>query len=230
MSLLNKDVRRNLLRKMSGPTLARLVYGIIRLLRLTIRIEVRGGEVLQDFYRRGEGYVGIFWHGRLLMIPFVYPGGMVHVLIGTHRDGQLIADVMECFGFGLVRGSSSKGGREALRDMLRLLKENDSIAITPDGPRGPAEEAKPGVAQVARLSGKAVVPIAFSASRVMRLTSWDRFLIPKPFSRGVLIVGEPLYCQPDEEVEAFRLRVEDALKRVTAEADGCFPSPVHGTR
>ncbi len=225
MSFLNKDLRRNLIRRVSGPQLARLVYGIIWLLRLTMRIEVQGGDVLTEFARRKEGFIGIFWHGRLLMLPFIHPGGRIHVLIGTHRDGQLIADVIHCFGFGLVRGSSSKGGKAALRQMLRLLHNNDGVGITPDGPRGPAEEAKGGVAQVARLSGKAVVPVAFSASRMVRLSSWDRFLIPKPFSRGVFVVGEPLRCLSDEDVEAFRKRVEAALKRVTSEADNYFAVP-----
>jgi lysophospholipid acyltransferase (LPLAT)-like uncharacterized protein len=222
MPLVSKELRRKLFRRLSGPPLARLIYRIVRLLRLTMRIEVQGREVLAGFDRSGEGYIGAFWHGRLLMAPFVYPGRKMHVLIGTHRDGQLIADVMGCFGFGLVRGSSTKGGREALREMVRLLADNNDIAVTPDGPQGPAEEAKPGVAQVARLSGKAVVPVGFAASRAWRFSSWDRFLVPKPFSRGVFVLGEPLRFQEGEELESFRRRIETALRQATAAADACF--------
>jgi lysophospholipid acyltransferase (LPLAT)-like uncharacterized protein len=218
----SKELRRRLFRRLSGPPLARLVYLVVRLLRLTMRIEVRGAGILADFARRGEGYVGIFWHGRLLMLPFVYPGRRMHVLIGTHRDGQFIADVMACFGLGLVRGSSTSGGREALRAMVRLLNDNNDVALTPDGPKGPAEVAKPGVAQVARLTGKAVVPVGFSASRAWRFSSWDRFLVPKPFSRGVFVLGEPLRWREGEEPEAFRQRIETALCAATAEADATF--------
>ena len=219
-----KEYRRRLFRRISGPPLARLVYLVVRLLRATMRIEVRGSEILADFARRGEGYIGIFWHGRLLMIPFVYPGRRMHVLIGTHRDGQFIADVMNCFGFGLVRGSSTSGGREALWEMVRLLNDNNDIAITPDGPKGPAEVAKFGVAQAARLSKKAVVPVGFSASRAWRFSSWDRFLVPKPFSRGVFVLGEPLRWTEGEKMEAFRQRIETALRQATAEADAaCAP-------
>ena len=93
MSLINKDARRKLVRTISGPPLVWLIYLVIKALRTTMRIEVRGGGVMADFVDRGEGFVGAFWHGRLLMIPPLYPGQRMHVLIGTHRDGQLIADV-----------------------------------------------------------------------------------------------------------------------------------------
>lgn len=217
-----KELRRKIVRKLSGKPLARLIYLLLWMFRLTMRISVVGGETMKEFVSRGEGFIAVFWHGRLLMIPFLYPGKRMNVLIGTHRDGQLIADVMECFGFGLVRGSSSKGGREAYRDLLQLLKSDNDVAITPDGPRGPAEELKIGVAHVAKMSGNAVVPIAFSSSPSFRCTSWDRFLIPYPFSRGVFVTGDPVRFEAGEEMEHFRKRIEDALKDVTARADGYF--------
>ncbi|MBT0665553.1 lysophospholipid acyltransferase family protein [Geobacter pelophilus] len=215
-----KELRRNILNRLS-PQIAWLIYILLCFFRLTMRIRVVGLEIMKEFVKSGEGFIGIFWHGRLLMIPFVYPGKRMNVLIGTHRDGQLIADVMKCFGFGLVRGSSSKGGAAALREMKKLLAEGDDIAITPDGPRGPAEVAKIGVAQSARVSGRPVVPVAFSSSHSWRGTSWDKMLIPKPFSKGVFVIGAPLrYCE-GEDLEVFRLRIETALKETTAQAD-CF--------
>ncbi len=158
----------------------------------------------------------------MLMIPFLYTGKWLHILISSHRDGEIMARVLERFGFRLVRGSSGKGGRGALLEMIHLLKQNRDLGIATDGPRGPAEVMKPGVAQLARLSGKAVIPIAFAASRATRMKSWDRFLIPHPFSRGVFIVGQPLYYQQGEEQEQFLLRAEAALHQVTARADGYF--------
>jgi lysophospholipid acyltransferase (LPLAT)-like uncharacterized protein len=129
---------------------------------------------------------------------------------------------MKCFGFGLVRGSSSKGGAAALREMNRLLADGNDIAITPDGPRGPAEVAKIGVALSAKVSGRPVVPVAFSSTRSWSGTSWDRMLIPKPFSRGVFIIGEPVNYLPGEDIETFRLRIETALRETTARADAYF--------
>jgi lysophospholipid acyltransferase (LPLAT)-like uncharacterized protein len=219
-----KKLRRAIAGYLAGTALSYCLCGLIWLLRLTMRITVVGEEIMPALVRRGEGFVSAFWHGRMLLFPFLKPGSPTYVLISVHRDGEMIASAVRHFGFRLVRGSSSKGGRAALREMVRLLKEDNNLAITPDGPRGPAETAKPGVAQVAKIAGKAVVPIAFAASRATRMRSWDRFLVPRPFSRGVFVVGEPLYCAMEETVEAFRQRIEAALQAATARADAMFPS------
>lgn len=216
---MTNEERRKLIYRLWGVPGARLIHLILRIMRLTMRVRVEGAGILRDFNQRGEGYIGIFWHARLIMIPFIYPGKQMHVLIGTHRDGQIIADVMHCFGFRSVRGSSSKGGDKAVREIIGLLAENNDLAITPDGPKGPAETLKPGVAQIARLSGKAVVPVAFGTSRCWRFRSWDRFIIPYPFSKVVFVIGEPLRHDKGEDLEQFRLRIENALKETTKRAD-----------
>jgi lysophospholipid acyltransferase (LPLAT)-like uncharacterized protein len=213
------EYRRKIGRIVSGHILTHLVYWILRMLRATIRIRFEGAEHIAEQVARGEGFIGMFWHCRLLMIPFLYPGRKMHVLISTHRDGEIIAKIMKCFGFDVVRGSSSKGGRKALMEMARLLRDGNDLAITPDGPRGPAEVLKPGIAHVARLSGKKVLPVAYAASRCFRLTSWDRLIIPAPFSRGLFVVGAPVAYEEGEDMEAFRLRLEQALRDTTARAD-----------
>jgi hypothetical protein len=111
-----------------------------------------------------------------------------------------------------------------MREMLGLLRSDRDLGIAADGPRGPLEVLKPGAAQLGRLSGKAVIPISFSASFAIRFTSWDRFMLPLPFSRGVYFVGEPLRYEKGEEMEDFRVRIENALLAATARADalaGC---------
>jgi hypothetical protein len=163
-----------------------------------------------------------FWHSMILMASFPYRGKGIHVLVSRHGDGELIGRVIQQFGFFLVRGSSSKGGEQAMKELVTLLKQNRDIGITPDGPRGPAERVKPGVAQLARLTGSPVIPGAFSASRIKILNTWDRFRIPYPFSRIVYVIGEPLFYQEGEDLEDFGLRIEKALKEVTARADGYF--------
>ena len=217
-----KSIRRKIATFFTRRALSLLLYSLIRLIRLTMRIKVIGKDVMPSLVRRGEGFAAIFWHGRMLMIPFFYPGSAMHVLISTHRDGEIIANVMKCFGFGLVRGSSTRGGSAALREMVHLLKRNKDLGITPDGPKGPVEVVKQGTAHVAKLSGKAVVPMAFAASRATRMRSWDGFLIPHPFSRGVFVAGDPLYYREGEDLEQFRQRIEAALKQTTALADQHF--------
>ncbi len=217
-----KELRRKIAVYLSGHAVSAILHAVIWILRTTMRVTFIGEGIMPAFAARGEGFIGVFWHGRMLMLPLIYPGKKIHILISIHRDGEIIANVMKRFGFDLVRGSSSKGGLAALREMISLLKAGGDLGITPDGPKGPAEVVKNGVAQLALLSGKAVIPISFAASRRLRFTSWDRFYFPLPFSRLVFVVGDPLYCAAGEELEMFRLRVENALRDVTARADGYF--------
>jgi lysophospholipid acyltransferase (LPLAT)-like uncharacterized protein len=217
-----KALRRQLATLLGSPLTSHLLHAVITLLRLTMRVTYIGDSVMPSFAARGEGFIGMFWHGRMLMLPFIYPGKRLNILISSHRDGEIIANVMKRFRFELVRGSSSKGGTAALREMVLLLKNGSDIGITPDGPKGPAEVVKGGVAQIARLSGKAVIPIAFSSSMKLRLRSWDRFFVPLPFSRLVFVVGDPLYYTRGEEIEDFRIRIEKALFDVTSRADTFF--------
>jgi lysophospholipid acyltransferase (LPLAT)-like uncharacterized protein len=156
------------------------------------------------------------------MLPLIYPGKGIHILISSHRDGEIIANVMKRFGFGLVRGSSKKRGLMALREMIEVLRQGSDLGITPDGPRGPAEVVKSGIAQAAVTSGRPVIPIAYAAAWQLRATSWDRFILPIPFSRLVFVVGEPLYHAEEEPLEDFRLRIENSLRDVTARADNFF--------
>jgi hypothetical protein len=217
-----KKILQKYKRQINAGIIGNLIYYLMRLLRLTMRITVIGGEIPQAYHDRGEGVIGVFWHARLLLPIFGYRGRGVNILVSSHGDGEIIASVMRKFGQGLVRGSSSKGGKEALKEMMRLAKENRDILITPDGPRGPAEVVKGGVATLACLTGRPVVPLASSSSRCRRMRSWDRFLLPYPFSRGVIVWGEPLTRNEGEEPEAFRQRIEAALKETTARADGFF--------
>lgn len=214
-----KKVKLKLNLALSSRPVSLLLVLLIRLIYATMRITVIGREILPGFAARGEGYVGAFWHARILMIPFLYPGNGLHILVSQHRDGDIIANILKQFGFYLVRGSSTRGGHDALREMLKLLRSDQDLGIAADGPRGPAEVLKPGAAQLGRLSGKAVIPISFAASRSIRLRSWDRFMLPLPFSRGVFVVGEPLRSDKGEEVEQFRLRIEQAMRDATSRAD-----------
>lgn len=219
-----KKIKRTLNQALASLPVTSLLVILIRCIYATMRITVVGRDILPGFAARGEGYIGAFWHGRILMFPFLYPGKALHILVSQHRDGEIIANILSSFGFHLVRGSSTRGGHDAMREMLGLLRSDRDLGIAADGPRGPLEVLKPGAAQLGRLSGKAVIPISFSASFAIRFTSWDRFMLPLPFSRGVYFVGEPLRYEKGEEMEDFRVRIENALLAATARADalaGC---------
>lgn len=192
-----------------GPLLAEKV---IRLLYRSMRIEVLGWEPVGRILSEGQPVIIAFWHDQLLMMIKGYPGDRnLRILISASKDGELIAKTMARFGFVSVRGSSNRGGSEALKQMLRLIKTRTSLAITPDGPKGPRHSLKPGVAQVALRSGRPVVPLAFACSRGYRFRSWDRFLLPYPFSHGVYSYGEPVYNREGENAEEFMNRLQTAM-------------------
>jgi len=189
-----------------------LAAWIIRLLRLTMRVETLGEEVPRSFWQRREHLIFAFWHDQLLLMATVYRGPGAKILISASKDGELIARTMGYFGLGAVRGSSTRGGRAAFRMMLDLAREPLDLAFTPDGPKGPRHMIKEGVVQLARLSGRPVVPLAFACSRGHRFSSWDRFLFPYPFSRGVFSFGPPLSYSAEDGPEAFQERLQGAME------------------
>lgn len=184
---------------------------IIRLLYRLMRIEVLGVEGAQTIWKAGGRVLVAFWHEHLLLMIKSYPGPGGKILISSSKDGEIIARTMELFGQGTVRGSSSRGGSAALRSLVQLGKEPWDLAITPDGPRGPRRQIKDGLVHLARLTGRPVVPVAFACSAGHRFGSWDRFLMPYPFSRGVFFYGEPVLYAQGEDPEAFRVRLQQAM-------------------
>ena len=195
----------------------------IRLVYRTSRWRVVGGETPVRFWGEDKPFIVAFWHGRLLMMPYCWRRSRhITLLISQHRDGELISKTIGHFGFGAVRGSSRRGGAGALRSLVRALGQNDYVGITPDGPAGPRMRASDGIISVARLSGVPIIPATFGISHRKVLSSWDRFVFPFPFSRGVYLWGKPIHVARDADPaaqEAARKEVEDSLNILTHEAD-----------
>lgn len=219
-----------------GRLAARLIAGYLRLCRATGRWEIRGAEfVAHGRAARSPSLVAV-WHGRLAMIATERtPRDRVLALISRAGDGALAAEVMARFGIEALRGSSQdprkpwreRGGRAALAAALAAARRDPGLflAVTPDGPRGPRMRCKPGIALMAARLGAPVLPFAFSARGAIELSSWDRFLLPLPFSRGVIAWGAPVpppaRTDPDS-LEAHRLRIEAALIELTRAADAAI--------
>lgn len=198
------------------PPLAKI---IIKALAFTIRIETLHEERVRPFWDNDERFILAFWHGRLLMMPFCYHGKRIKLLISQHKDGELLAKAMERFGYGAIRGSTTRGGVQAMREMVKAIKESD-IAITPDGPRGPRYVVQEGVVALARLSGVPIIPVTFGSSKKKVFGSWDAFNLPYPFSRGTFLWGEPIYVSKDDDMEGKRKELEVKLKEMTEFVDG----------
>jgi lysophospholipid acyltransferase (LPLAT)-like uncharacterized protein len=168
-----------------------------------------------------ERYIGALWHNRLLLLPFVIqrflPERHGAALISASRDGTLLADLVERFGFEVVRGSSSRKGATAMLQLAEVIASGKDVVITPDGPRGPAYELGPGIIFLAQKSGVAVVPVNMEYSSCWRLKSWDRFILPRPFSRVRVILGLPhrvAQTSTDKAFERERERLQDAMMQL----------------
>lgn len=196
-----------------------LASTLLRLLKVSVRTEIIGVENLISMWDKNERSIISFWHDQLLLMVFAYPGKGAKLLISASKDGELLTRAMRFFNHETVRGSSSKGGRAAFKQMLALGNSDADIVLTPDGPRGPRHQLKDGVLQLARSSGRPVIPLAFVCSRGHRFRSWDRCLLPRPFSRGVYSYGTPLYFDKKDDIALCReqLLVAMALNQKHAE-------------
>ena len=195
----------------------------------TLRRRDVGREHPDGCWAKGERVIFAFWHGRLLMMPFAYPGTTATILISQHRDGEYITRIAKRLGFAVERGSATRGGARAFRQLVHALKEGRDVVVTPDGPKGPARRVKSGVIELSRLSGMPIVPGAFGGHPGIVLRSWDRFLIPYPGARGVYVWGPPLYVPPDlskAEAARFQSLLADRLDGVTATADRLAGRPL----
>ena len=165
--------------------------GFLHALARTWRIRVVNGGHLLDLRRAGRPFIFALWHGQLLPLLWHHRGQGVLVLISEHRDGEMVAQAAQSLGYGLIRGSTTRGGDRALISLVRELKAGHEVAITPDGPRGPAETFAPGALVAAQRSDSFILPVAAAADRAWRLRSWDRFVIPKPFARVTIAYTTP---------------------------------------
>jgi lysophospholipid acyltransferase (LPLAT)-like uncharacterized protein len=186
------------------------------------RIERDGVENYESFWRCGRPVVFVLWHGRLLPCTYRHRGQRLVTLISRHRDGDYITHVVERWGYHAVRGSSSQGGADALRQLVRSVRSGRSIAVTPDGPRGPREQMKMGPLSIAQLTGAPLIPVASGASRAWYFGGWDRFLVPKPFARLRIRYSEPIIVPRDADpvlLEALRMETELRLQALTRQVD-----------
>lgn len=194
-----------------------LSFGLYRLWARTLRLQVEDPNGVVALVRERPVIFAI-WHNRLLMLPRVFdptfPTRQSYGLISASRDGDLIASFIERSGYGTIRGSSSRKGVIALRQLVDTLAANGNVLVTPDGPRGPVYQVSQGVVFLAQKSGAPVVPIHMEYSRCWRLKSWDRFVVPWPFAKLRAIFGTPITVPPIESPERFQaeqLRLQKAM-------------------
>ena len=188
----------------------------------TVRWDVTNEEHYLRYTRSGKPVIFVLWHGRLLPLGYLHRGQGIYGLASQSADGEYIARLLQHWGMGMIRGSSSSGGDTAFREMVRTVRSGKSMSITPDGPRGPRQQLKMGVVQLAQLTGAPIVPIAGAATRAWWFESWDRFLVPKPFARVSVDYAEPVTiprAAGAAELEALREKLEYTLNALLARVE-----------
>ncbi len=178
-------------------------------------------ELVPTYPGLSQRYLYAFWHETLLLPAYQYSHTPTRVLISEHADGELIAQVCRHLGLGTIRGSTTRGGVKAIREILKLAGRSH-IVVTPDGPRGPRRQFQAGVIFVAARTGLPIVPVAFAYHKCWRMRSWDRFAVPYPFSPAVGVLGEPLHVPAEagrDELEHWRQKAQAAMDQVMARAE-----------
>lgn len=200
-------------RRVGQALAANAGHGVVSSLTRTWRYQVEGEERFEAAFA-DTGCLIALWHGRLLMGVQRFAHRNIRVLVSHSGDGEMMHRLLGSFGYGTIRGSSSRGAPRAVREMLKGLKESPAVVITPDGPRGPRHSMNPGLSWLAQASGRPVVPFGFACDRAWTFNSWDRACLPKPFARVALHHGEPLFLErrADEAAqEAFSERVRQGI-------------------
>jgi hypothetical protein len=192
------------------------------------RLKIRGWEKVRELEAKGQAPIFAFWHGRLLPLGYAFRKRRYAIMSSESRDGQISIKANTFLGFEVIGGSSTHGGTKGLREITRVARTGRIIGITPDGPKGPRQKLQEGVLMIAMATGRPLVPITATARRAVQLHSWDRFLVPLPFTEVVVTVGEPMFFprkMSKEEREDARIKFEAQMNALLEETDGIFGRP-----
>ncbi len=213
----------SLLREVKWNVIGVLGKFVLWLWAKSTRITVRGEEAYLRLREEKRPVILLAWHGKIFLVPYFFRKRRIMPLVSPSEDGEIASRVMGRWGYKVLRGSSSHSIHRAWSLMKKELEKGGELIIVPDGPRGPDRRMKPGALKLAQETGAHLVPFSFTSSRKKILRSWDRFLIPLPFSKIAAVFGKPFTVPPDVEGEAFeRLlrRTESDLREFDAETDG----------
>lgn len=202
---------------------AYLIKGYIKFVYYTSSWRALNTPSPEQFILQNQSFIACFWHGRLAMIPQMWQWkSPMTALVSGHNDGVLVGRVFELFGVNCIKGSTNRGGTHALLQVIRALKKGNAIGMTPDGPRGPREIVNPGIILMAKASKAPIIPVSYAVKRAKTFDTWDRFMLPLPFNKGVFLWGDPIFVPEDaseEELERVREKVQEQLCTIQRQAD-----------
>jgi lysophospholipid acyltransferase (LPLAT)-like uncharacterized protein len=199
---------------------------VIKIISWTYKIRVINPDIEKDILKRGDIPIYVSWHQRFFPgIVFFATRKPISIMISQSRDGELISKIVNVLGWHPVRGSSSKGGGQALKEIKKLVRRGYKIAHIVDGPRGPLGVVKPGLIVIAQASGMPIVPVITSAEKKWVFNSWDRFIVPKPFSRVIIRFSDEIHVPRKLQGSGFeekRSSIENTLKKLYVETDAIW--------
>jgi lysophospholipid acyltransferase (LPLAT)-like uncharacterized protein len=223
---------------------AMLIYFLSKIIYLSCKKEYVDKEKISDLEFSDQPLIYAFWHGRMFPMGFSrqsLAGRKFKAIISFHRDGDLIAKIMSLMGVGAIRGSANRmpgdgktfknrGGLGVIRKSIEELEAGTILVITPDGPKGPERKFKQNSLKVAAETGASIIPVSFSASSYFIFKSWDRLIIPKPFSKIIIVFGQPHKITQDENTQNDDLQkhaeiLENEINKITDQADNIFQNP-----
>ena len=200
-----------------------LFYSITSLISRSIRWEYLVQNEKSNIFNSNKEYIFCCWHNRLFLGPHLLPRNrVINALQSSHSDGMVTSLAFKYLGMNVILGSSKKGGMQAFRKMVKCIKLGESVAITPDGPKGPKEKVKEGIIKLAQITETSIIPLVWTTNKFKLMNSWDNFVLPYPFSKGVYSFGKPIYVKKqinEYELETARQNLENEIKRLTKEVE-----------
>lgn len=213
-----KELKRKLVSLLIYVIVGPLLVLYLRMVMWFSKITIDGEHHADALSDENKGHVFIFWHNQQFIMPQLRPGRNIRPLVSDSRDGDYMAWLSRRFGKTPIRGSSSRKGVQALKQMIRLVKDGAELGIATDGPRGPAFVVKPGVVQLAQSTGAPIIPIAYAASKKMEFSSWDESFTPHLFGHLVIVYGEPVYIDRSNNIEEGVALAQAGLDAVNEKA------------
>lgn len=199
---------------------------LLMLYRYSLSIKIYHRNFVLGCHQRGEQIIYTVWHENMILGLLAHKNQGVYVLVSQHFDGEIIANILKVFGFKSIRGSSTRGGKEAFAQMKQKMeREQGEVAFTPDGPRGPRRVVKSGIIRLASKTGAPIIPVAIAASSFKRLNSWDRMVIILPFARCTLVYHEPIYVPANIDTQTLKdhaQRLTVITNELEKEAERCL--------
>ena len=196
-----------------------IFYFITKLISRSIRWEYFEQSKKSKIFDNRHKYIFCCWHNKLFLGPHLLPRNrIINALQSSHSDGMVTSVAFKYLGMNVILGSSKKGGMQAFRKMVKCIQLGQSIAITPDGPKGPKEKVKDGIIKLAQITDTSIIPLVWATNKFKLINSWDNFVLPYPFSKGVYSFGKPINVKKrinEEELEFVRQNLENEIKRLT---------------